>query len=210
MAAPLTSSHRNLQTHQPFYPALDYTNNSTTKGTEYLVKTPINLPAQPVPIGPIVGIKILDQTYPADNGNTVMVDRYNRLAVTSDGLNWTPISTPDNVNVVTVLNVPNTTSYVLETDVGILYTSPNGLNWTLVDMTQSDNGFFKLLSFAGDYLWATSYTRPAELSPVDNWNNLYTSDDEGVTWNLVYSTSGFANPEGFRGIVYGYGLEVTV
>lgn len=211
MAAPVSSTHRNLQTHQPFYPALDHASgSSTSKGLEYLLKTPMTVGTPTVPSGTVVGIKILDQTFPASDGNTIIINHYNRLAVTTDGINWTPVSTPGNVSAKAVLNVPNTTNYILETDTGMLYTSSTGLTWTLIDMNQSDDGFFNLLSFAGDYLWATSYTRPPDPSPLNNWNTLYASNDSGVTWTKAYELNGFDIPEGFRGIVYGYGLGVPV
>lgn len=207
MPAPISSTHRNLQTNQPFYPALD---NSTSKNTEYLVRTPVDLPVAPVPSGPIVGIKILDLSYVNDGSTNTLLNRSNRIAVTTDGINWIPMSTPNNVKVVTILNIPNTSNFILETDTGVLYTTSNGLNWTMVNMAQSDDGFFNLLSFSGQYLWATSYTNPALSNPANNWNTLYVSEDNGVTWTLVYSLSGFTTPVGFRGVTYGRSLGVVV
>lgn len=205
MAAPITSPHRNLQTHQPFYPALS---NSTEKNVEYLVQTPINITPPTFSFGTIIGIKILDSSYAADGGRTTIITRKNRLAVTTDNIYWTPVSTPDNVDAAAVLNDPLTKNFILETTLGVLYTSPDGITWTLVDMNQSTDGFLELLSFAGEYLWATSYTRPANVSPSNNWNRLYTSTDGGITWTLVYELNGFDTPEGFRGIEYGPNLGV--
>lgn len=207
MPAPLTSTHRDLQTHQPFYPALQ---NAMDQNVEYLVQTPLTITPPALPTGPILGIKLPDRRYYLQGISPRVIEQTSIMYVTEDGINWIPVPTPDDIWPVAVLNIPGTTKFVLESDVGVLYTSPDGLTWTMVDMLQSVDEFFNLLSYAGQYLFATSYTVPANPTASNNWNRLYASSDGGITWTLAHAMNGYTTPEGFRGVVFGDNLGVPV
>ena len=203
MPAPSNSTHRDMQLFQPFYPA--YQPSTFKSNIEQLVKTPLVFPPQPTHSGPIVGMKVLDP-------EITSLDDPNQVFVTYDGINWYPgtVPIPGNFLAKSIVRDLNTDNFVLEDANGLLYITTDGFNWTPVDMDQTTYGFLHLLSFTGEYLWATSFTFPRSFNPLYNYNELYVSSDGGVTWMLSKSMNNFSYPKGFKGVVWGNNIGVPV
>ena len=95
----------------------------------------------------------------------------------TDGINWSSISTAPNTQINAVAYGNNT--FVAVGAAGAIYTSPgtDGLTWTARTKAGTQTQNFNYLKFLNGYFWAKQ----------DSVNMMYSSD--GITWTLLSNTS---------------------